>query len=86
VNVIETGWFVELFAGETKTGAPGGTAGGSEVVKLLEDEKELVPPLFVALTRQKYVELFVRSDMSNDVDVIPVWSTTLVENAASSDT
>jgi len=53
VGLIETS--MELLAGELSVGAAGGA---TTVVKLFAEEYELVPPAFVALTRQKYFVLF----------------------------
>jgi hypothetical protein len=62
----------------------GGDAGvGAEVVctmvvKPHTFDQLLVPPPFVALTRQKYTALFASPLTENEVPAIPLWSTKVV--------
>ena len=56
VSVGDTATFVALSAGVVKTGV----AGIATIVVKLSVAQALVPPTFVAFTRQKYLVLFER--------------------------
>ncbi len=57
VSVAGTATPVARLAGETSVGAGGAAGGASAVVKLRVADQSLIPPAFVAFTRQWYTVL-----------------------------
>jgi hypothetical protein len=74
-SVAINGSLIVPFAGESSVGC---TGGGGTVVKLKMEENELVPPGFLALTRQKYFVLVESEPSCLDVVAI-VESSKIIE-------